>query len=235
MAKLSIRGWQEPFPDHKGVAVCFDIFRCCSTIHTLFARKSGEVWVAPSLASVKEEERLKDFRVFSELSQVVPAKERYDNSPLRALQTPWPHGTPSLVATTTGTPSMFAARGFERVYVGSLLNFSALVKHLHFLQKPVTLIPAALPDWQHVEDEITAQAMAIALEGYVDMEDFLQQCLLQAREKILASGRVEALTKKIPTGAEDCKMALTLDRYDQILFVDFREENWGKVVSLEDA
>lgn len=232
MSNLSIRGWQEPFENPEGVAVAFDIFRCCSTIHTLFAQKKGPVLVAPSLAKVREDSRLKSYRVFSELSQPVDALERFDNSPLHAREKAWPNEAPALVATTTGTPSMFAARNFERVYVGSLLNFSSLVGHLYKLGKPVTLIPAALPDWGHVEDEITAQAMAIALEGYADMPEFLQQCLAQAKEQIIASGRPEILAKKLSTGKEDCEIAMDLDRYSQILYVDFQEENFGIVKSL---
>ncbi len=221
---LSIRSWLEPFPSSEGVAVVFDIFRCSTTIHTLFQRKRGPLFVAPSLKQVLEEERVQGMRVFSELSQPVDCLERFDNSPLQALSSPWREGDAALVATTTGTPAMFAARHFRRVYVGSLVNFSALVAALNDLPNdPITLIPAAFPEALHVEDEITAQAMATALEGFSNLPDFVRQCAEQARDRILASDRPRVLAAKLSTGEQDVAMALELDRYRQVLSLEFED------------
>lgn len=218
---LSIRSWTEPFPDHEGVAVVFDIFRCSTTIQCLAHRALGPLFVAPSLEAVQKENRLGEMRIFSELSQASLCRERFDNSPHQALASAL--RSPALVATTTGTPAMFAARRFEKVYVGSLIGFSALVAELVSLNKPITLIPAAHKEWEHVEDEITAQAVATALEGFANMPDFVRQCADQAKEKILASSRPVRLEKKIPTGKEDVAIALDIDRYQRVLSLRFEE------------
>jgi phosphosulfolactate phosphohydrolase-like enzyme len=232
MQSISIRTWLEPFPSNEGVAVVFDVFRCSTTIHSLMSRKVGPVFVAPSLKQVREEERVRTMRVFSELSQPVECFERFDNSPYHALSSNWDPHCAALVATTSGTPAFFAARDFERVYVGSLVNFSALIGHLSSLGCPITLIPATFPEAKHVEDEITAQAMATALEGFSNMPEFVHQCGLQAREKILACGRVEALKVKLSTGAEDTEIALSLDRFPQLLALSFLDPLFAEVKHL---
>lgn len=220
-SSLSIRSWVQPFDSVEGVAVVFDIFRCSSTIHCLHSLRNGPVYVAPSLAEVQEEARVREMRVFSELSQPVKCLERYDNSPLQALTSTWGSGHSSLVATTTGTPAMFAAKRFEKVYVGSLVSFTSLIGALAKLQCPITLIPAAYHDSGHIEDEIACQAVATALEGFPNIPDFVRQCAEQAKEKILASPRPEILAGKISTGAEDVKIALELDKFSQVLALKF--------------
>ncbi len=226
---IEIRSWLEPFPSSAGVAVVFDVFRCSTTIHTLLHQRP-QVWVAPSLKSVMEEPRVREMRVFSELSQPVDCAERFDNSPHQAILHPWRDENKSLVATTTGTPAMFAARNFQKVYVGSLVNFSALVVHLSALNQPITLIPAAIPEWQHVEDEITAQAMATALEGFANLPEFVRQCAEQAKERIIASGRPAHLTQKLPTGKEDVTIAMDIDRFTQIAHLEFENDLFAKVL-----
>lgn len=228
---LSIRNWWEPIKEPKGVAVAFDIFRCCTTIHTLAARGEKQLFVAPSLKEVKDDARLRGYRVFSELSQPVDCAERFDNSPLIAKNSPLSE-LPSLVATTTGTPSLFAARGFEKVFVGSLVGFSALVRHLTELNRPITLLPAALPDSNQIEDEITVFAMATALEGFANLPEFVTQCGEQAVEKIRASHRPKELSGKVPTGAEDAELALVLDCFDQVLELDFETGPFARVKRL---
>lgn len=224
-SRLSIRSWQEPAPPTSGVAVAFDIFRCCTTIHTLFARGAGEVYVARTLKDAALDPRVKSWRVFSELSQDIECAERFDNSPTRASSFEWADRRPALVATTSGTPSFFAAKTFERVYIGSLVNYSALVRHLLELNKPVTLFPSALSGSGHVEDEIAAYGVATALEGFANMPDFVRQCGEQAVERVQSSPRPAALAGKISTGAEDARLALSLDRFDQVLCLEFEPEN----------
>jgi phosphosulfolactate phosphohydrolase-like enzyme len=226
---LEIRSWLEPFPSSNGVAVVFDVFRCSTTIHTLLSKMPQGVWVAPSLKSVMKEPRVREMRVFSELSQPITCRERFDNSPHQALTQNWNPNLVSLVATTTGTPAMFASRFFERVYVGSLVNFSSLVTHLIELQKPITLVPAAFPEAKHVEDEITAQAMATALEGFANLPDFVRQCASKAKEEILASGRPDFLSKKLSTGLEDVTLAMDIDRFSQIAYLSFESELFAQV------
>lgn len=232
-ARLSIRSWQEPLPENQGVAVAFDIFRCCSTIQTLFARNEGPVYVARTLKSASADPRVKDWRVFSELSQEIACHERFDNSPALAASFRWADQRPALVATTSGTPSLFAGRAFERVYVGSLLNYSALVRHLSRLNKPITLLPSALPGSEHVEDEIAAYGVATALEGFANMPDFVRQCGEQTVERVQFSPRPGLLAGKIATGAEDARIALSLDRYDHVLALDFEEGSIARVVRVE--
>jgi len=226
---IEIRSWLEPFPSSKGYAVVFDVFRCSTTIHSLLHQRP-DLWVAPSLKSVQGNDRVKEMRVFSELSQPVECLERYDNSPHQAITQPWLENRKSLVATTTGTPAMFAARGFEKVLVGSLVNFSALVTYLSEQNKPITLIPAAFPEAKHVEDEITAQAMATALEGFANMPDFVSQCAAAAKEKIIASGRPEFLSQKLPTGREDVTIAMDIDRFSQLAFLEFESDIFARVI-----
>lgn len=227
---ISIRGWTDPFPSAEGVAVVFDIFRCSTTIHCLAARGEGALFVAPSLKDVLSEPRVKEMRVFSELSQPVECRERFDNSPFHASRTPWPAGAPALVATTTGTPAMFAARGFAKVYVGSFVNFSRLIAALTHYEGPITLIPAAYPEWQHVEDEIACQAVATALEGFANLPDFVRECAERGRAQALASPRPDALAKKLATGREDIEIALEIDRVDQLLSLDFVDPLFARVV-----
>jgi phosphosulfolactate phosphohydrolase-like enzyme len=227
---LSIRSWLEPFPSAEGAAVVFDIFRCSTTIHCLAHQGRGPLFVAPSLKEVAEDARVRPMRVFSELSQPVECGERFDNSPKHALGSPWPQGAPALVATTTGTPAMFAARKFERVFVGSLVNFSALVRALTEYGGPITLIPAAIPEWQHVEDEIACQAVATALEGFANLPEFVSECAQAARERILASPRPENLARKLLTGADDVRIALEVDRFpEQLLELQFIDEKFAQI------
>lgn len=193
------------------------------------------MYVAPSLKEVAMLERVREMRVFSELSQPVECRERYDNSPLEAITRPWSSEIPSLVATTTGTPAMFAAKNFEAVYVGSLVNFSALVAHLSSLNKSITLIPATFPEAKHVEDEITAQAMATALEGFANMPDFVRQCAGHAKEQIIASGRPAFLSQKLATGADDVRLSMEIDRYSSVLKINFAELPFAKVEVVEPA
>ncbi len=229
---LTIAGWQSAFPHGEGVAVMFDIFRCSTTIHTLVDRALGPVFVAPSLKAVQNESRLLSMRVFSELSLPVECKERFDNSPHEARTHAWIDEAPALVATTTGTPALFAAHNFSQVFVGSLVNFSNLVTHLKSLNCPVTLIPAAFPDSNHVEDEITAQAMATALEGFSNIPEFVQQCALAAKEKIFASGRPDHLAQKLKTGLADVTLAMEIDRLPQILTLEFENALFARVVKV---
>lgn len=220
-SRVSIRTWLEPFPSWKGAAVVFDIFRCSTTVHCLAAQATGPLFVAPSLKDAATDERVRAMRVFSELSQPVECAERFDNSPLHASTKAWEKGRPALVATTTGTPAMFAAYKFEKVFVGSLTNFSALVKALSAFDGPITLIPAAVPEWQHVEDEIACQSVATALEGFSNIPDFVRQCAEAGKERILASPRPTHLAGKLSTGADDVKIALEIDRFPQLLSLRF--------------
>jgi phosphosulfolactate phosphohydrolase-like enzyme len=226
---LSIRSWLEPFPSHEGVAVVFDIFRCSTTIHCLKSLNRGPLYVAPSLRQADGDNRVHKMRVFSELSQDIECRERFDNSPHHASTKPWEENIPSLVATTTGTPAMFAARGFAKVYVGSLVNFSALVGALAASEGPVTLIPAAVPDWQHVEDEIACQAVATALEGFTNLPEFVRECAENARARILASPRPAHLSAKLHTGADDVRIALEIDRFPQALTLAFDDSILAEV------
>ncbi len=85
------------------------------------------------------------------------------------------------------------------------------------------LIPAAVPDWQHVEDEIACQAIATALEGFSNLPEFVRQCAENAREQILASPRPEHLAGKLKNGVEDVRIALEIDRVSQVLTLSFDE------------
>ena len=96
------------------------------------------------------------------------------------------------------------------------------VRALASEEGPITLIPAAVPDWQHVEDEIACQAVATALEGFTNLPEFVRECAESARERILASPRPGLLAKKISTGADDVKIALDIDRVgEQVLALEF--------------
>lgn len=227
---LSIRSWLEPFPSFEGVAVVFDIFRCSTTIHCLHAVGNGPLFVAPSLQEAGGDARVKGMRVFSELSQPVECRERFDNSPLHASTKPWEPGVPGLVSTTTGTPAMFAAKKFEKVFVGSFVNFSSLVAALAACDRPITLIPAAVPDWQHVEDEIACQSVATALEGFSNMPDFVRQCAEAGKERILASPRPKILAGKLLTGTDDVRIALEVDRTPNVLSLRFDSSVLAEVV-----
>jgi len=210
--------------------VVFDIFRCSTTIHCLSALGSGPLFVAPSLKEAAGDVRVQEMRVFSELSQPVECRERFDNSPLEASSKPWEKGLSALVSTTTGTPAMFAARNFEKVYVGSFVNFSALVQALAAFEGPITLIPAAVPDWQHVEDEIACQSVATALEGFSNIPDFVLQCAQAGKERILGSPRPKLLAGKLATGAEDVKIALEIDRTPNLLSLQFDDSILARVL-----
>jgi phosphosulfolactate phosphohydrolase-like enzyme len=216
MRDIQIRSWTETL-EPRGVAVVFDIFRCSTTIHCLAARAAEQLWVAPALKTVKTVDPMafKNMHVFSELRQEVDCAHRYDNSPELAEHVPL--GQAQVVATTSGTPAMFAARGFKEVYVGSLVNFSALVRLLKQLGEHVTLIPARMPafDPPHVEDDIAAEAMHDALLGDETAGE-------RAAKLIRATGRVEELTKKLATGHLDTEISLHVDRFpSQIVSLAF--------------
>jgi phosphosulfolactate phosphohydrolase-like enzyme len=136
---------------------------------------------------------------------------------------------PALVATTTGTPAMFAAKKFEKVYVGSFVNFSALVAALSSYEGAITLIPAAVPDWEHVEDEIACQTVATALEGFSNMPEFVRECAESGKARILASPRPSILAGKLVTGVEDVEIALEIDRVSQVLSLRFDDSVLAEV------
>lgn len=219
--EIRICSWREDFPDTQGVAVIFDIFRCTTTMHCIASRKPNDLLVAPSLEALGDSAQ--HAAVFSELSKPIPCKSRFDNSPYSALNESYSLQHPIYVATTSGTPALFQSRIFERVYAGSLVAFSALLKHLGDYEGKITLIPAAHKNSGHVEDEFVAQAMANALSGYTDQREFVNACAQEAIEKIKSSGRIEHLSAKIPTGSEDTRISLELDRYPFYLSVDFRD------------
>ncbi len=220
MREISIRNWSEPLPN-QGIAVVFDIFRCTSTVHCLFSKKPKSIFVGKSLAELREANIsfTKEAQIFSELSQSIECMERLDNSPHLALESKLLDRV--LIATTTGTPSMFAAREYRKVFLGSLMNFSALIKVLSQFEEPITLLPAAPSSWGHVEDEAAAQAVAIALEGFSDNAEFVRECAESAKAKILASTRVTDLVRKLPHGREDTNASLDIDRFDFVLNLDF--------------
>jgi phosphosulfolactate phosphohydrolase-like enzyme len=226
--RLSIRHWQDAL-DGKGVAVVFDIFRCSTTIHCLKHRGSDPLWIAPNLPSLVDANFRQNLSIFSELKTDISCLARFDNSPKLALENGRP-SQPALVATTTGTPAMFAARIYRQVYVGSLVSFSALIKELSTLNEPITLIPAAFKDAGHVEDQITAEAVAAALDGFSNMPDFINGCANRAVELIKASGRPDLLAGKIVSGLEDVTVAMDVDRFGLVSKVNFVSETLGKVI-----
>lgn len=227
---LSINSWTQPFPHTEGVAVVFDIFRCSTTIYCLNEKRNGPLFVSPSLKQIADQISVREMRIFSELSQPVDCLERFDNSPDQAQTSEWKSGLTSLVATTTGTPAMFAAKNFRKVYVGSLVGFSTLIQELATLNEPITLIPAALPNSGHVEDEIAAQAVATAIEGFSNIPDFVNQCAAQAKEKIMESGRPEFLSKKLSTGYADTQIAMTIDHISKVLSLRFKDSLFAEVI-----
>lgn len=215
---IKITSWKTPF-EPKGTAVVFDIFRCSTTIHCLAHRNPKKLWVASSLKAIREAEpkKLENMHVYSELSQEVICKHRYDNSPELAAHMELAEEI--AVATTSGTPAMFAAKGFTKVYVGSFVNFSALVAALKEVSGPITLIPARLPSYDppHIEDDIAAEAVRDAILGD-------ENAGAEAIKRIRATGRVEELTEKLATGHLDTEIALDLDRFPkQVLSLKFTE------------
>ena len=231
MKKIEIRTWTEEIPSN-GIAVVFDIFRCSTTLHCLANNQNvSSLWIAPSLKLLQEEQeeqeeqvKVEEFAVFSELRGEIRCKERYDNSPFSAQKYSSPHH--ALVATTSGTPAMFSARNCREVFVGALVNFSALVKYLQKQDLPIVLIPAAKPGVDHVEDMIVAEAIALALE-----DSFVEERAKQAREKILASPRPKHLAEKISTGEKDCTIATKIDLFSKILKVEFSDSPYFAKVS----
>lgn len=226
--RLSIRHWQDPL-DGKGVAVVFDVFRCSTTIHCLKHRGANPLWIAPNLPSLVDADFRKDLRIFSELRTDISCLERYDNSPHLALEK-GVEGKAGLVATTTGTPAMFAASHFDKVYVGSLVSFSALILELSRVEQPITLIPAAYKDAGHVEDQITAEAVAAALDGYSNLPEFVKSCAERAVSLIKASGRSDHLAGKLATGLEDVTIAMDVDRFSFVPQIKFSTPTLGRVL-----
>lgn len=216
--RIEIRNWRDLEKNVEGDAVVFDVFRCSTTVQTLLANEQREnVLVSRSLDHLKT--LCGDFSIFSELEAQLKCVKRFDNSPAEAIQ--YKDLNDCLVSTTSGTPAMFAAKKFQNVYIGSLANFSALVKLLTESNDKITLLPAADPTGNHVEDELVAEQIAIALDGYSQDQEFVRACAEQARAKIEASGRVEHLSQKLPTGADDMQICLDIDRYDFVPKLDF--------------
>ena len=144
------------------------------TLQCLLSHRTDEVWVARQLDGVKS--LAGEFKIFSELPEDLSCRARYDNSPAKALadENQADAQSPFLVVTTSGTPAMFAARSFEEVWVGALTNFSSIVQLLSQEERSITLIPAAKPSSDDLEDGIVAQEIAIALDGYCMDEQFVR-------------------------------------------------------------
>ena len=221
---ISIRDWQKGFENPQGVAVVFDIFRCSTTIHCLLDKAPQRGWISPSvtsLNSLSETERA-NYQIYSELKEEISSSGRFDNSPTQALQ--FNNASNWIVSTTTGTPAMFAARGFEKIYVGSLVSFSALIKKLAKGKGPITLIPAAYPEFKHVEDAIVAQAVATVLDGYFSNEEFVTGCLENAISQIHASGRPSDLQGRLNEKSNrdrDVSICLDVNRFSFVPEIKF--------------
>ncbi len=216
MNTVEVRSWTEGLTPHDGTAVVFDIFRCSTTIHCLASRRPSEFLLAPRLHDLRADElaRFQKHRIYSELPAQPECQERFDNSPWRALQ--HPEGSPTLVATTSGTPGMFAARDFGNVIVGSLVSFGALLDVLRQEKKAITLIPATLPHHQHVEDNIVAEAVKEVLEGRST-----ETAIASALERIHASGRPAVLHSKLPRGIDDVAICLDVNRFSFVPKLSF--------------
>lgn len=212
--RIAIRNWRELETPAEGIAVIFDVLRCSTTIQSLLSSKPRDhILVSKSLDQLKTISN--DFVIFSELTTEVSCAKRFDNSPAAALEFSTPDTC--LVATTSGTPAIFAARNFEKVYVGSLANFSALVSHLAKYEGKISLLPAAKPESPHIEDGVVAEQLAIALDGYSDDATFVNACAQQALAKIESSGRIADIQN-----ADDVQICLDIDRYDFVPQVDFQ-------------
>ncbi len=225
--RIAIQNWRSITDKPQGIAVIFDVFRCSTTVQTLLNQKDRDfVLVSKDLNHLKT--LCGEFSIFSELPAKLNCASRFDNSPAKAAE--FNESNSCLVSTTSGTPAMFAAKFFQKVLVGSLANFSALVKELAAESGKITLLPAADPSGNHVEDSIVAEQIAIAIDGFSDDENFVSACADQARVKIEASGRIEHLTEKLPTGADDMQICLDIDRYDFVPRLDF--EPWCNLPGL---
>lgn len=224
---ITIRDWRNLPATVSGDAIIFDVFRCSTTLQSLLSKDCENVMVTQSLDKIKT--LCSDFRIFSELPEVVACRKRFDNSPASA-ESQIDFSANNLVATTSGTPAIFAARNFDRVFIGSLANFSSIVRLLQNKTAPITLLPAAKPDSTDVEDGIVAEQIAIALDGYATDSAFVRACAEQAKAKIESSGRIQYLEDKLETGVRDMKICMDIDRFDFVPILNF--EPWCNIPGL---
>lgn len=96
-------------------------------------------------------------------------------------------------------------------------------KNLRKIDGPITLIPAAIPKWAHVEDEIIANCVKSALEKNLSTREEILAHAQKYIEQIHASGRPVQLTKKLAgTGCDDdVPICLHTDRFSFLAEIDF--------------
>jgi len=140
------------------VVVVIDIFRATSAICTAF--QYGVEQMIP-VAGLEEAAayKAKGYMVGAERNGV--ALEGYDfgNSPY-SYMTDNIRGKTIVISTTNGTQAIEAARGADKVVVGSFLNFTALCTWLKTQEKEVILLCSGWKNRFSMEDTLFAGAVA---------------------------------------------------------------------------
>jgi len=149
-------------PSMRGMAVVIDVFRATTTLACLVTARAKRIVVLRDPHELAHYAALPDHACFSE---VVPVG--HDNSPLTALHG---HlgGTTAVIATTSGTRAIVAARHCDRVLTAGFVNLDAVVAYL-LAQAPdhVSILASGfVPDGSElIEDTLCARTLQSRLTG----------------------------------------------------------------------
>ncbi|HEV7300006.1 MAG TPA: 2-phosphosulfolactate phosphatase [Tepidisphaeraceae bacterium] len=145
--------------------VVFDVLRATTTMTAALAAGVREIFVQPDIASVltAAEQFGPDAITCGERDCLPPAGFTLGNSP--AGFTPAMVGRTAFMATTNGTKAIVAARGAKHLFVGALVNATAVAQAVAAVGNDVTLLCSGSDGLVSLEDLIGAGAVLKALSA----------------------------------------------------------------------
>ncbi len=210
--------------DEHEVVVMVDVLRASSAICTAF--QYGVKRILPL-------ETLEEARAYRDEGYMVGAERRGEvvdgfelgNSPFHYMREDL-KGRTVAMTTTNGTKAIRAVKDNKTLYVGSLLNLSALCEELGRLRKNTLILCAGWKDRFNLEDSICAGAITADLlldKGFISHHDSSiasKYLYLSARSNYFGFLRSSSHRRRLKALNlnEDIKYCLTTDRSEVLPF-----------------
>ncbi len=210
--------------DEHEVVVMVDVLRASSAICTAF--QYGVKRILPL-------ETLEEARAYRDEGYMVGAERRGEvvdgfelgNSPFHYMREDL-KGRTVAMTTTNGTKAIRAVKDDKTLYVGSLLNLSALCEELGRLRKNTLILCAGWKDRFNLEDSICAGAITADLlldKGFISHHDSSiasKYLYLSARSNYFGFLRSSSHRRRLKALNlnEDIKYCLTTDRSEVLPF-----------------